>query len=133
METISYFDQQLIKNLPLKIQAAEKYYADKIKVKTIEEARELKQKYGNWICKVKMPSNEEFYTITTFKEKWVHSGYVLGQWNELTLIEKTTKTKAKNEAQTGKNYVLFEKDSDTGALAIIKERKTGHAFCTAKP
>ena len=28
-----------------------------------------------------------------------------------------------------KTYVLFESGSDTGALAIITEKKTGHEFC----
>lgn len=89
METISYFDQEYIKNAPLRISAAKKYYLDRPQFETLEEARTKKQKYGNWIILVQIEGEKPFYTMTTFKEKWVRAGDVYGIWNELKLIENT--------------------------------------------
>ena len=86
MENITFAEQYEI-DRPLRESACQNYYTNKLKAQTIDEVKG-KKRYGNWICKVITPMGETFYTRTEFKEKWVKPGWVLGMWNELTLIEK---------------------------------------------
>ena len=83
------FSERYEANKPLREAACQKYYADKFKFYSLNDARAKGlKKYGNWICLVTMPEGEKFYTVTNFQAKWVHEGMGLGNWNELTLIEK---------------------------------------------
>jgi len=82
------FDEQYEEDRPLRAKASKEYYSNKPKFKTIQQARKEGAKYGNWICKVKLPDGETFYTATNFQHQWVKSGNVFGMWNELTLVEK---------------------------------------------
>lgn len=81
------FAEQYEIDRPLREAACQKYYENKLKTQDIEAAKK-QRKYGNWLCLVTTPMGEKFYTRTEFKEKWVNPGWVLGMWNELTLIEK---------------------------------------------
>jgi len=86
------FEDTYKANQPLRLAACKKYYDTPLKRKfaAIEAARATKGKFGNWICLVKMDDGTVFYTTHYFREKWVAPGWVLGMWNELTLIEKIT-------------------------------------------
>lgn len=80
-------------HLPEVIRLFNEHYKDRPRFKTLTEARNSAGKYGNWIIFVDSPDNNDFYTVTTFKEKWVKPKNVFGIWNELTLIEKTSNNK----------------------------------------
>ncbi len=75
-------------NRPLREAACQKYYENKVKAGTIQQAEKTSTFKGNWICRVNTPEGNIFYTRTQFTQKWVKPGDVLGMWNELTLIKK---------------------------------------------
>lgn len=87
MKQTKTFAEQYEIDRPLREVACQKYYENKLKTQDIEAAKKQK-KYGNWLCSVTTPMGYKFYTRTEIKEKWVKAGWVLGMWNELTLIEK---------------------------------------------
>ena len=85
------------KYAPMRLAAYKKHYESpqRKRFATIEDARPTKGKLGNWTCLVQFIGEDSFYTCVNFKEKWVAAGWVLGMWNELTLIEKTSKKSKK--------------------------------------
>lgn len=82
----SYFETCYELNRPLRELALQKYYKSKPRFKNVEDAKI--GKCGNWICLVTTPENNQFYTIVFAVEKWIKKGCILGQWNELTFIQK---------------------------------------------
>lgn len=95
---MTHFEKEYQKNAPLRIAACKKYYTGRPICKTIEEARKVNGKtgrFGNWIVLIKIEDGTEFYTITSFHEKWVKPGQNYGMWNELHTIEKFKRTATK--------------------------------------
>lgn len=108
-----------------KIKAIKAYYAGRPQLKTLEEARKQGNKFGNWIIKVEVPDGTEFYTMTTFNEKWVYPGAVYGMWNELTLIEKAGSSMAKGGTIDTDTALLPEVIAYYLAESVILEKWKG--------
>lgn len=76
--------------------AQRKYYTHQTKYATIEQARDLTRKlpkrhnnpleYG-YLCLIQLDNVQKFYTVHYFP-KWTAPNWVLGMWNEITLIER---------------------------------------------
>lgn len=108
-----------------KTKAIKAYYADRPQLKTLDEARKKGKRFGNWIIKVNLPDGTEFYTMTTFKEKWVYPGAVYGMWNELTLIEKAGSSMAKGGTIDTDTALLPEVIAYYLAESVILEKWKG--------
>lgn len=72
-----------------RISAFRKQYFDVIFASSVEEIKRYPQPKGDYICKIKFPEVNVFYTVLHFDNKiHIQPGSVFGKWNEILVIEK---------------------------------------------